>query len=117
HLIWIREIGVIENIERLGAELHIQSLTDSYPLQERRVDIEQTRPTQRSASHVPESPLSRQLESKGIEPAVRSARLVATGLRVGVRGVWIANGRIPVRYVGITGIARSGRIGAGQRRE
>src|SRR5439155_4439786 len=86
-------------------------------LQERRVDIEQARPAQRSASHVPESPLSRQLESKGIEPAVRSARLVATGLRVGVRGVWIANGRIPVRYVGITGTARSGRIGAGQRRE
>src|SRR2546426_12358371 len=59
HLIRVREIGVIENIERLGAELHIQSLTDSYSLQERRIDIEQARPSQRPASHIPAGPLGR----------------------------------------------------------
>src|SRR5436309_1871829 len=67
HLIRVCEVGVIENIERLGAELHIESLSDFDPLQERRVDIEQARPTQRSASHVPESPLGRQYEGSRVE--------------------------------------------------
>ncbi len=32
NLVRVREIGVIQTIERLGAELQIQSLTDSYLL-------------------------------------------------------------------------------------
>src|SRR5437899_9175578 len=40
NLIRVREVGVIQNIERLGAELQIQSLTDSHPLQQRSVDVE-----------------------------------------------------------------------------
>src|SRR3989442_13307180 len=35
HFVRVREIGVIQNIERLGTELQIQSLTDSHPFQER----------------------------------------------------------------------------------
>ncbi|PYS37064.1 MAG: hypothetical protein DMG14_22575 [Acidobacteria bacterium] len=62
---------MIENIERLGSELHIQSFTDSYLLQERRVDIEQAGPTERSASHVPEGPLSRQHKGSRVEPPDR----------------------------------------------
>ena len=40
NLIRIREIRVIQNIERLSAELQIQSLTDPQSLQERRVEHE-----------------------------------------------------------------------------
>src|SRR5437660_9704705 len=40
NLIRVREIGVIQNIEHLGPELQIQSLTDSHPLQQGRVDVE-----------------------------------------------------------------------------
>src|SRR3989449_4457278 len=105
-LIRVCEIGVIEHVERLGAELHIQSLTDSYLLQERRIDIEQARPTQRSASHVPESPLGRQHESSRVEEPI--------GCSQNHRPLKV---RIPVGYVGITRIARPGRIGAGQRRK
>src|SRR5438132_5903704 len=106
NLIRVREIGVIQNIERLGAELHIQSLADSYPLQERRVDIEQARTTQRSARHVAEGALDRQHEGSRIEPLIRSPQ--------NYRPLKI---RIPVGYVGITVIAGPRSIGASQRRE
>src|SRR5207249_6959471 len=57
NLIRVREIGVIQNIEHLGPKLQIQSLTDSHPLQQGRVDVEQARTTERTASHVSEGPL------------------------------------------------------------
>src|SRR5436189_522247 len=72
NLIRVRQIRVIQNIERLGAELQIQSLTDSQSLQERRVEHEQTRTTQRSARHVPEGPLERQGKGSRIEPLIGS---------------------------------------------
>src|SRR5438093_4041660 len=106
HLIRVCEIGVIENIERLSAELHIQSFTDSDPLQERRVHVEHARATQRPASHVPEGTLGRQDKGSRIEESIGCSQNHRP-LEVG----------IPVRYVGITGIASPGSIGTSQRRE
>src|SRR5437867_12387475 len=62
NLIRVRQVGVIQNIERLSPKLQIQALTDSHPFQERSVDHEQTRPAQRSARHVPKGSLERQHE-------------------------------------------------------
>src|SRR5213594_1468213 len=93
HLIRVREIGVIENIERLSAELHIQALTDSDPLQKRRVDIEEPRSTKRPASHVPEGPLGGQDKSPRIEEPIGCSQ-----------NHWPFKVRIPVRDVGITGV-------------
>src|SRR5437773_5544014 len=70
NLIRVREIRVIQNIERLGAELQIQSLTDSHSLQQRGVEHEQARGSQRSARHVPEGSLERQHEGFRIEPLI-----------------------------------------------
>ena len=41
NLIRVREIGVIENIERLGTELQIHFLINSYLLEQRSIDREQ----------------------------------------------------------------------------
>src|SRR5262249_12061561 len=106
HLIRVREVGVIENIERLSAELHIQSLTNSDPLQERRIDIEQARPAQRPASHVPEGPLGGQQKRPRIEEPI--------GCSQNDRSFKV---RIPVRHIGITGVAGTRNIRSGQRRE
>src|SRR5439155_13027203 len=89
NLVRVREIGVIHNIEHLGPELQIQSLTDSHPLQQRRVDVEQTRTTQRTASHVSEGPLERQHEGVAVEPLIGFPQNQLP-LKV----------RIPVRYFG-----------------
>src|SRR5207247_3560554 len=93
-------------IERLSAELQIQSLTDPQSLQERRVEHEQARTTQRSAGHVPEGPLERQGKGSRIEPLIGSPH---NDLPLKVR--------IPVGHVGITGVAGTRSIGARQRRE
>jgi hypothetical protein len=106
YLVREREIGMIQNVEQLGPELHVQSFTDSDPLQERRVHIEQARPTQRSARHVSERSLERKHERSRIKPSI--------GFSQNHRPFEI---RIPARYVGITGIAGSGSIGASQWRE
>src|SRR5438034_8207476 len=73
NLIRIREIRVIQDIESLGAELQIQSLTDSHSLQQRGVEHEQARSSQRSARHVPEGSLERQPERFRIEPLIGSS--------------------------------------------
>src|SRR5438093_4356475 len=106
NLIRVREIRVIQNIERLGAELQIHSLTDSHSLQQRGVDHEQARTAERSASHVPEGPLERQHEGSRIEPLIGFPQNQLP-LKV----------RIPVRYFGNTWVAGSSRIRAGQWRE
>src|SRR5438034_3923303 len=87
NLIRVRKIGVIQNIEHLGPELQIQSLTDSHPLQKRSVDVEQTRTTQRSACHISEGALEGQHEGSPIEPLIGFPK---TQLPLKVR--------IPVRY-------------------
>src|SRR6266571_3578118 len=100
------KFGVIQDIEHLGPELQIQSLTDSHPLQKRSVDVEQTRTTQRSACHVSEGALERQHEGVAVEPLIGFSQNHFP-LKV----------RIPVRYFGNTGIAGTRRIRAGQRRK
>src|SRR5262245_4323173 len=97
---------MIQNVEQLGPELHVHSFTDSDPLQERRVHIEQARPTQCPASHVSEGPLGRQHEGSRIKPSI--------GCSQNHQPLEI---RIPVRYVGITGIASSGSIEASEQCE
>src|SRR2546426_9061571 len=66
-----REIGVIENIEGLRTELQIQFLVDGELLEQRCVEVDQPRTSQRSARHVPESPGSRHQEGPRIEPLIR----------------------------------------------
>src|SRR3989441_2358740 len=105
-LIRVREIRVIENIERLGPELQLQSLSDSDVLEQRRINVEQARTTERSATHVPEGPLCRQYKSSRVEPPIRSSQ--------NHRPLKI---RIPVRYVGVSGIAGPRSIGTSKRRE
>src|SRR5881628_484019 len=97
NLIRVPQIRVIQNIERLGTELQIQSLTDSHSLQERGVDHEQAGATQRAAPYVSEGPLGRQHKGSRIEPLIR---LPHNHLSLEVR--------IPTRYVGITGVASTG---------
>src|SRR5207247_8919205 len=92
-------------IERLSAELQIQSLTDPQSLQERRVEHEQARTTQRSAGPVPEGPLERQGKGFRIEPLIGFPH---NDLPLKVR--------IPVGHVGITGVAGTRSIGARQGR-
>src|SRR5712691_1393139 len=106
NLIREREIGVIENIERLGPELQLQCLTDFHVLEQRRINVEQARTTERSASHVPEGPLCRQYKSSRVEPPIRSSH--------NHRPMKV---RIPVRYVGVSGIAGPRSIGTSKRRE
>src|SRR5439155_11226357 len=89
NLIRVRQVGVIQNIERLSPKLQIQALTDSHPFQERSVDHEQTRPAQRSARHVPKGSLERQHEGPAIEPLIGFPH-DQLPLKVG----------IPVRYFG-----------------
>src|SRR5262249_29470255 len=72
----------------------------------RRIDIEQARSAKRAASNVPEGPLGGQHKSSRIEESI--------GCSQNHRPLEI---RIPVRYVGVTGVASSGNIGAGQRCE
>src|SRR5207247_6201238 len=99
NLVRVREIGAIENIEHLGPERQLQCLTDCHVLEQRRVDIEQARTTQRSARHVSKGSLERQHEGFRIEPFIGSTH-DHRPLKV----------RIPVRYVGITGIAGSSSV-------
>src|SRR5207247_5271604 len=106
NLVRVREIGAIENIEHLGPERQLQCLTDCHVLEQRRVDIEQARTTQRSARHVSKGSLERQHEGFRIEPFIGSTH-DHRPLKV----------RIPVRYVGITGIAGSSSVRASQRCE
>src|SRR2546428_6524686 len=68
----VREIRVIENIERFRAELQRLALPDGDPLEERRVDVEQTRAAERAAPCVPEGSGSRHREGTGIKPVVHS---------------------------------------------
>src|SRR5438093_8854988 len=75
NLIRVREIGVIQNIEHLGPELQIQSLTESHPLQQRRVDVEQARTTERTASHVSEGALETWLAVRSVVRDRKSTRL------------------------------------------
>src|SRR5437773_11234151 len=106
NLVRVREIGAIEDIERLGPERQLQSLSDCHVLEQRRVDIEQARTTERPARHVAEGALCRQHEGSRIEPLIRSPD----------------NNRpfkiqIPVRYVGITLVAGASDIRTSKRRE
>src|SRR5262249_26807069 len=105
-LIRVRAVGVIENIERLSAGLHIQSFTISDTLQERRIDIEQARLAQRPASDVPEGPMGRNHKRSRIEEPI--------GCSQNNRSFKV---RIPVRHIGITGVAGTRNIRSGQRRE
>src|SRR5262249_38251504 len=100
----IAEVRVIQNIEGLGAELQIQSLTDSYSLQQRGVDRKQTRASQRTAAHVPESPLERQHEGSRIEPLIG---FPDDDLPFKVR--------IPAGHIGLTSVAGTGNVRPGQR--
>ena len=97
---------MIENIESFSAELQIQCLTNFYLLEQRSVERHQARATEGSARHVPESPWGRHHESPRIEPLIRFPQNHGT-LEV----------RIPVRYVGLIGVAGPGNIGTRQRRE
>src|SRR5438093_3001053 len=63
-------------------------------------------PRKRTAPHVPEGPLQRQREGSRIEPLIGSSQ---NHLPLEVR--------IPVGYVGITGVTGTRSIGASQRRE
>src|SRR5436190_15103138 len=64
----VREIRVIENIERFRAELQRLALPDGDPFEEGGVDVEQARAAERTASRVPEGAGSRHREGTGIEP-------------------------------------------------
>src|SRR2546426_12344421 len=68
----VREIRAIEHIERFGAELQRLALPDGYPLEEGRVDAEQARAAERTASRVPEGSGGRHREGTGIKPVVDS---------------------------------------------
>src|SRR5437879_6007056 len=68
----IREIGVIEKIEDLRPELQLPSLGDSDVLEQRSVNVSEVGATERTARHVPEGPLKRQLEGMRIEPLIRA---------------------------------------------
>src|SRR5205823_1379726 len=97
------EIRMIENVEGFRPELQIQSLGDPDFLEEGSIDIHQTGTTKHAPRHVPESPLNRKLEGFWIEPIVHTPQDYRA-LKV----------RIPIRGVGLIGIARPGDIGAGQ---
>src|SRR5262249_48812106 len=105
-LIRVREIRVIENVECLGTELQIQSFIDSDLLEQRSIERIQARATERSTSHVPEGPLTRQHKGPRIVPLIRFPHDHISG-----------KVRIPVRHVGLIVVAGSGSIGAGQRSE
>ena len=97
---------MIEKVEGLRPELQSQCLGDGELLEQRRVEVDQARPPQRSARHVAESTRGGHQEGPRIEPLVRSSQ--------NHRSLEV---RIPIRYVRLAGVARPGWIGAHQRRE
>src|SRR6266849_466906 len=102
----VLEIWVVEKIEDLRPELQLPSFADFDVLEQRSVNVPEVRTTERSARHVPEGPLNRQLEGPRIEPVIYCPQNHRS-LKV----------RIPVGCVGLIGIAGPGSIGASQRRE
>src|SRR5438067_4953220 len=102
----VSEIRVIQNIERLRAELQRLALPDRDPLEQGRVDIEQARAAERTASRVPERARSRHREGTGIEPVVYCAQ--------NHRPFKV---RIQVGYVDGSSVAGAGIIEPNQRRE
>src|SRR5262249_24844254 len=102
----VREIRVIENIERFRAKLQIQALPDGDPLEQGRVDVKQARTTERTASRVAVGAGSRHRKGAGIEPVVHSAQ---NDLPLEVR--------IQVGYVNGGSVAAAGIIEADLRRE
>src|ERR1700720_365057 len=97
---------MIEKIEYLRPELQIQSLVDGDSLEQRSVEVGQTWAAQRSARDVAEGTLSRDQEGPRIEVLIRTPQ-----------DNWSGEVRIPVGRIGLIGVARSGSVGARQRRE
>src|SRR5215467_11888120 len=64
----VSEIRAIQNIERFRAELQRHALPDGNSLKQGRVDVEQARAAERTASHVAEGAGNRHRESFRIEP-------------------------------------------------
>src|SRR5262249_23753992 len=95
-----------ENIESLSTELEIVVLADFDPLEQRCVEIEQARPTQRPARHVPEGSLWCQHERFWIKPLIRFSQNHRT-MEI----------RIPVGRIRLIGVASPRSIEPRQRRE
>ena len=82
------EVRVIEDIEDLGAELHVQLLAQFSPLHHREVDVPQGGPPQCVAAEISHSAVRLQRKRRGIKPLLRvsSNRIVAVA-RVQVRPI------------------------------
>jgi len=106
HLVRVREIGVIQNVEDLRSELRGPLLADSEPFEKWSVHVNQARPAERSARHVPEGPGNRQREGVRIEPVVDRPQ--------NHRPFKV---RIPVGYIGHILVACPGVIETDLRRE
>src|ERR1700733_12251602 len=105
---WVRrcEVGVVEHVEKLRAELCAPPLMDRGPLGQRQVQLRKSRPGQRIAAETPERSRVRRTEGSRVEPLLHCLgieRPTKAGSKIGTHGV----ARIPV----------AGRVVAQLRRE
>src|ERR1017187_10321164 len=66
-----RVIRAIQNVEKLSAKLQISFFRDAGVLEERKIDIRQSRPGQRSSPQISVSPGRRHYEGGRVEPLIR----------------------------------------------
>src|SRR5678816_1220869 len=67
------EVGMIQEIEKLRAQLQVDVFTQSRVLQQRHIHVLISRTIENVSSRVPKSARRRETECSGIEPAFRRA--------------------------------------------
>ena len=106
----VYEVRMIEDVEGLDPELHVQPLLQRNPLEQRGVHVEETGSPKRAARDVSVGPGERQHERVGIQVVAGFLELAHTQNRIAFEV------GIPVGHIRIAAVSVAGPVGANQRR-
>src|SRR5213594_689329 len=106
----VYEVRMIEDVEGLDTELHVQPLLQRNPLEQRGVHVEETGSPKRAARDVSVGPGERQHERVGIQVVAGFLELAHTQNRIAFEV------GIPVGHIRIAAVSVAGPVGANQRR-